>query len=340
MNRPQHGTFRVGQVLPLWLLTLAVAFMAGRASLSRLSGTVDEALPAVIAESPPPRPAAPLTRETAADGSQGSSSHLASRAGRLAAIKATYVTPGLTHLERIRRLLAALDAMSPDELLDARREFEDLAEQGYSVNYEVNFVYWKLGEALGGRALEAITPSDTDGSTTEGLTRAMAAWATKEPANAVAWFNQLPDGKFRDEMSFWVVDGLCQRDPAEGARFFAGLPIETQREKLANMLWLQTHFGGAQGAQKWFTDHVEAAHPPEGASAEEFDAYRRSAFSQVSHRLAETSPAEAAAWVASKRGTPLFSVKVVGVVGEIWARTSPSEAEAWMESQATPASPQ
>lgn len=340
MSRSAPKTLLVRQVLPLWAFTVAVAFIAGRAFRPQSSPSETASPPVVMSESAPSPPAGLPPRHLPTWQPEASPAALGSREDRLAALKATYITPGLTHLERIRRFIDALDAMSPDELLEARREFENLAQQGYSVNYEVNFMYWKLGETLGGEALEAIKPAGTDGTVTEGVTRSMAAWATKEPAKAVAWFNDLPDGKFRDEMAFWVVDGLCQRDPEEGARFYAGLPIEIQRDKLINMLWLQTHFSGAQGAQKWFTDHVEPANLPEGANEEEFDAFRRTAFAQVSRRLAESSPADAAAWVSSKKGSPLYSPEVVNAVGQMWARTKPSEAKAWMEAHADPAPPQ
>ena len=251
----------------------------------------------------------------------------------LARMMDSFTKPGLSHLVRIEELIASLRAMSPEETLEAQRQFEKLRSEGYSVSFEEDFLYWGLGEVAGATAMDALKPQDPDGAAIPGLNRLLTAWAATKPQEAIRWYNALPDGRFRDEMAFWVVDGMSQANPKDGAKYYAGLPIDFQAKYLGNMLWLQSHAEGNNGLSEWFEKYVATAKPSNEAPAEQVLDYQRHAFGEIVGRMAAKDPAKAAAWLDAHQDTGYFTVKEVDRVYQQWREVDLNAAEAWRSQQ-------
>jgi hypothetical protein len=310
-------------MLSIWLASVGVAYYLGTRKISNATESVRSSSTADRSSVSEPAKASVKVMGVGA----ATTSPTADQA--VNAMMDSFKMPGITHLERIYRLITALRAMGPAEAMEARRQYEELRKSGHSVDYEENFIYWRLGEIAGRATLDEMKPSDPNSPVTGGLTRTMAAWAATAPVEATAWFNALPDGRFRDDMAFWVVDGVSQGNTNAGAKYFAGLPLDFQSKFLGNMLWLQSHNEGNAGTAAWFEQHVVTASIPEGNSAEEFASYRKQAFGEVVHRLTDEDPAKAAQWIETHQDPAYFNPREADRVYRHWQKQDPAAADAW-----------
>jgi len=242
----------------------------------------------------------------------------------------TFGDTGVHHFDRLQAFLTDLKEMTPENALTMWDAWQARLKEGYAVAWEDEIFCMRLGQVMGAEALERIQPANPDAASTIPMARIMAGWACSDPSAALAWFDKLPAGKFRDEMAYWVVDGLMWKDTAKGAEFYSTLPADLQNQRIGNMLWLQSHAGGTRKAAEWF-DSFAAQPLKDGDPPQAYNQSRRWAVQELTGRLLRQDIPAAAVWLENHAGQPWLPQETIAQVYEQLAVSDRASAEAWKQ---------
>lgn len=131
-------------------------------------------------------------------------------------------------LGRIADFLAALSSCDAAGLDRIASDMEALQATGISFGPETELVNYRAGQLKGAELLSGRTGAPADIAVLGSLRKQLEGWLQTDPMKAQQWLDQLPPGKFRDEMSVTGIATTAKSDPAAAIRQASALPAAQQ----------------------------------------------------------------------------------------------------------------
>jgi hypothetical protein len=215
----------------------------------------------------------------------------------------------------MRRLAFAriLEAMTPENAGEIR---ERLLELGADRS-EMRDFHYGFGAIAGGDAFDLAAASEEND-----LGATLAGWAAARPEEAMAMFDNLPEGLAgqRGQLAERLVEGLADRDPARATDFVLRLAAEGtgDTDDMIRMVGHEMLRGG---------DFDDAARWSENLPAGDL---RSAAMDRIADRYARRDPEGAAAWVEGLADQD-DAARAISEVGGEWAERDPVAAVGWLE---------
>lgn len=162
------------------------------------------------------RAMSPARRESRATGSPDS--HVT---------QALHRTDPLERMAGWLQLLSACDGKRIDRVMEA---WEKRKAAGIALPAEEKLLNFRLGQLKGGEVLADHSGTPEDFERLDLLKSRFEGWLEADPSGADRWLEQLPTGKFRDQMALAVIAHSVREQPEAAMRQVAGLPEHLQRK--------------------------------------------------------------------------------------------------------------
>lgn len=133
----------------------------------------------------------------------------------------------ITRMENLLRVLSSCDAANLDQALASWKE---LKASGIQLPAEEALLDIRAGQLKGSELLAACTGSREDWSQMESRKNQFRGWLQADPSEAARWLDQLPAGKFRDQMTMIEVTSIAKDDPQRALLGLAALPDHLHRQ--------------------------------------------------------------------------------------------------------------
>jgi hypothetical protein len=121
-------------------------------------------------------------------------------------------TDPLQRMTGFLKLLAACDA---ENIGDVAAAWEQLKARGVSLPAEEALLNYRLGQLKGADVLAGHEGSAADFESLDLLKRRFEGWLQSDPYSAGAWLDDLPEGKFRDQVALSAI-AVSGRDDSGG----------------------------------------------------------------------------------------------------------------------------
>jgi hypothetical protein len=260
-------------------------------------------------------------------------------------------------LSKRRRWFAAmLENYQSGDLDSVHRGMIDNELKGGRFNEEYEQMMERAAEVDGHRVLNEIQKeSGAPGKNTNPWqARCMADWSGSNTDDAVKWWNELPDGHFRDFLSAPLVEGIARTDPARAwaaaqsfepgqrADFASRLVVAFAKQQgpEASVAWVKS-LGPEESQSKAraleeLADHMHNMDCKQQAAlfaqfTTEPWASNTAAFTTLGTYWAMRDGKQAAAWADAL--PPQVRQQTLPRVLTRWASIDPNKAGAWVESQ-------
>lgn len=303
----------------LWGLTVAAAFLAGRA----ISPSDSESESQQASKS---STSATVVNSSPLATSGGSTASLASARARLDA--APMIKRGSTPeemvediarfddaIERNNALLALIDSLSPEQFLSVVDAFRQLGiTRDRWGEYEMLLTAWAKVNPT-----EALDYSSANTQGPFARNTILATWAATHPDAAIAWAEANHEDK--DAANPWlvgVIEGIAPYDIPRATDLMETLPRSEERGQALRAMISQLMAENPEDAKNWTASIAE-------------DHLRSGAYAFTAESIAQKDPAEAAAWLAELGDVDALNRAGEEIV-EDWFRESPEEATAWVSS--------
>lgn len=221
----------------------------------------------------------------------------------------------LNPLKRRQIFNELLQGMTLDNAREIREQIKSL-DQNSSEFRDFHFVW---GSMAGAEAvINGTKTSERD------LHVTMTGWASTDPDQAIAWFNDLDklDDKrlSKDHLKRSIVEGLANTDPDRAIDFISTLKKSGDKEAhrmIHDVARKATRSMNLEEAGAW-----AASLPDEGM--------RQSSIHSILPRFAYSDPESASKWAASLDSD--ISSTAIHKVGEAWAHRDPPASAEWLSS--------
>ncbi len=146
-------------------------------------------------------------------------------------------------------------------------------------------------------------------------------WGKVNPTEALAWVDDNVTGQAHDKTVLSLLNQLSQTDPAQAATLLDHLPAGMQDQGIAQIAnnWAMQDLKGAMG---WVQGLPEGANP--NAAIKQLEV-------SLINTLTNADPAQAAAYVQTIQGNPLYG-RLVEQVAANWVGSDPQAAMTWAQS--------
>lgn len=234
-------------------------FLAGRFSANRMaSGTAGP--PAANSRNPIPashqinsREARNVNRDPTVDADAEWLSKMSGPA-RAAALeeKARSILFETDPSQRLLLFSSLLQHMQPGDYETIVKAFAFHDHQGRFFYPEFEFFCAAAGR-VDGRATMEIVTGDGNANNTAAQDKVLNAWAVAEPAQAIAWWNALPDGQLRNDMAKSLVKGVASKDFQLGWQCLTSFPEEERPKFMGTLVRQKIAEGGFDAASAWLS---------------------------------------------------------------------------------------
>jgi hypothetical protein len=296
-------------MLAAWILTLAISFTVGLKVSPEGPSTPESSLDGSRASRPNK------------NGNSGRDAGESSRSGRPSANR-TSEDPASTLAQilalpsgtaQTHQLLQLLDRMSPadfPEFLEAFRS--NPLSSLHPAEYKLILSAWVDLDPYG--AAEHIENNDTSGNAREAV---MAAWATKDPAAALAWAQDRPDEGSSNNWTVGLARGLASSDPDAAMQLLENLQPGRTRDSSVNAVMPFVLQHGFDHTREWILGLNN-------------DQLKSSAVRVAARGLAKMEAPRAGEWVANLPETEIRR-NASEEVATLWARDDLESAREWAE---------
>jgi RNA polymerase sigma factor (sigma-70 family) len=225
-------------------------------------------------------------------------------------------------LHRTQRIAQLLSQLTPGNAPAVAAAFERAKKAGLDFADEQRLFLRAWGKVAGSAAVEYATSKSGQGSVD--AVAAIAGWATDAPHKAQAWLQSLPEGEKKECLICGLIDGWSTTDFRAAAAYAETRPNTELRNRFRELLLQRSlRAGGIDAAQQWVT----------GISSDDLNRdYKKRAFSDVVQTMLYRDPAAAAQWISEFNGQPFISSGAMSRTAAKLAETSPTEAFAWLAS--------
>lgn len=219
------GTMKTERYVWITLLMAAAAWGATRGGMRAEQDHAGDTAP------PASRTASP--RRTADGSAESRVMSPARRESRATGSPESQVTQALHRSDPLARmagwldLLSACDGKRIDRVMDA---WEERKAAGIALPAEEKLLNFRLGQLKGGEVLADHGGTPEDYEKLDLLRSRFEGWLEADPSGAGRWLEQLPTGKFRDQMSLAVIASSVRDQPEAAMHQVAGLPEHLQRK--------------------------------------------------------------------------------------------------------------
>lgn len=179
--------------------------------------------------SPEPGPAFPHTtraRERGSETKGATSRHLPRTQGakkdNLAARSRQALRSG-DSLSRLAEILKILGAADAGDLAQVQAAFADLKSAGLSFPAEEELLQYRAGQIKGAELLSGRRGSSEDFAMMGTLKKQYEGWIQADPQAANVWLDNLPAGKFRDQMAVAYIAASTNDDPVSAYKLVSSL---------------------------------------------------------------------------------------------------------------------
>lgn len=231
---------------------------------------------------------------------------------------------GMPHLSKRKRLFGAmLECYQPGDLEAIHRGMMDREKMGGRFDEEFEMMMERAAEVDGPEVIRRIEKESLAAGSKmhDWQSRCVANWAAAASPQAIDWWNQLPNGRFRDQFARPVIEGVSRVNP-ELAWKAAQVFDPDQRSRFAANL--VTQFANTRGLD-------EAVGWVAGLGADETGS-KINALRELTTYMHQIPPAKQAELYGRFASEPW--VEGSGVfegVAKNWARRNGEEAAAWAQ---------
>jgi hypothetical protein len=249
------------------------------------------------------------------------------------AVHAATEAPGLRRLTTLYTALDAIDVnnwRSVFEVLWKARRENLLSES------ELNLALQRIGQATGREGLSHFRPADpVNDYETHTARYAMQGWAEAAPAEAWAYIQEQPEGKFREGMITGYVWGVGANDTKAALDALDHVEPHTQASILSTSLGSANGAHYSKLAEQWLAARADA--PDSGATSEQQNRVFSSLL-QIQQQQGWDDPTgeRIARWMEAFQGRTFVAANHVAAVAHQQAGSSPEAALGWIASFAGP----
>ena len=127
-------------------------------------------------------------------------------------------------LDRMARLLSLLASCDERGIAEVEAAWKELASTGVHLPAEEILLNHRLGQLRGRAALEGHTGTAEDFAAIDLLRGRFEGWLSSDPFGAKAWLEELPPGKFKDQMAIRMIATEAGDNPMDAMRQVSALP--------------------------------------------------------------------------------------------------------------------
>jgi hypothetical protein len=170
-------------------------------------------------------PHMPLSRLTSIQAGKSSRSRPLARTERSAIVaeRAGQALRNPDPLARMTDFLSVLSSCDASSIERIAEKIEEMQAAGISLGPEAELVNYRAGQLKGGELLSGRTGLAMDFAVIGSLRKQFEGWLQSAPEDARGWLDQLPPGRFRDEMAVVGITAIVKNDPASALQLASTL---------------------------------------------------------------------------------------------------------------------
>ena len=142
----------------------------------------------------------------------------------------TYALRRTDPLERLAGWMDVLSACDETGIAQVIESWEKRKAAGIALPAEEALLNFRLGQLKGGEVLAEHTGTAGDFEQLDLLKSRFEGWLEADPAGAGRWMEDLPTGKFRDQMALSVIASSARDHPEAALLLVAALPAHLRRK--------------------------------------------------------------------------------------------------------------
>jgi hypothetical protein len=143
--------------------------------------------------------------------------------------KTIQILSTLSEGDRLRQFSVLMEFLRPGDFAIVMEGFRHHDLQGRSFHDAFKMLVLRAAEVGDpGPMQQALKENRNSSQVHPWYAPTMQSWASNHPQEAIAWWNELPDGSLRDAMAPALVGGIGMADPALGWTYAKKFPPEAQ----------------------------------------------------------------------------------------------------------------
>ncbi|MFD2257188.1 hypothetical protein ACFSSA_10915 [Luteolibacter algae] len=219
---------------------------------------------------------------------------------------------------RMSAFLRIISSCNATDLQQVRDAIAELKATGMPLGGEEELLHFRAGQLDGADLLAERTGTAEDFAEIGNLKQQYEGWIQADTYSAGHWLNQLPPGKFRDQMAVAYIAASTQDDPQGAMNLVATLHPSQQAAA-----------GGAVVTSSTTEDASAVLRELEGNSDNAASPYLETMFTALASKVANGSDPEAVALVEERLDKPYVTNSALMLISAAKAKFDPKGALDW-----------